>query len=175
MLHNGYQEVRAMQIKDCSCPGRPEDKPVALSNAILTYCCPQCGGGVASVSDYLHGIIRQLERLKADLYEVLGDVPPPGKATVMTCSASGAKVATTAAARARCSGGPVPSAAILVSITSTAATMPTAWPAGTAAVSSGQPIIRVGWRSDCRLASRQSEGLRRQPRHTQFLTWGNHN
>ena len=25
----------AMQIKDCSCPGRPEEKPVALSNAIL--------------------------------------------------------------------------------------------------------------------------------------------
>jgi len=76
----------AMQIKDCSCPGRPEEKPVALSNAILTYCCPQCGGGVASVSDYLHGIMLQVERLKADLYEVLGDVPPPGKAVITNCS-----------------------------------------------------------------------------------------
>jgi hypothetical protein len=77
----------AMQIKDCSCPGRPEEKPVALSCAILTYCCPQCGGGVASVSDYLHGIIQQVEKLRTDLYEVLGDVPPPGKATITTCSA----------------------------------------------------------------------------------------
>lgn len=76
-----------MQIKDCNCPGQPEEKPVALSNAILTYCCPQCGGGVASVSDYLHGIMLQVERLKADLYDVLGDVPPPGKAVVTTCSA----------------------------------------------------------------------------------------
>ena len=76
-----------MQIKDCSCPGRPEEKPVALSNAILTYCCSQCGGGVASVSNYLHDIMLQVERLKADLYEVLGAVPPPGKATVLTCSA----------------------------------------------------------------------------------------
>ena len=75
-----------MQIKDCSCPGRPEEKPVALSNAILTYCCPHCGGGVASVSDYLHGIMLQVEQLRADLYEVLGDVPPPGKAMITTCS-----------------------------------------------------------------------------------------
>jgi hypothetical protein len=46
------------------------------------------GGGVISVSDYLHGIMLQVEWLKADLCEVLGDVPPPGKATVMTYSAS---------------------------------------------------------------------------------------
>jgi hypothetical protein len=77
----------AMQIKDCSCPGQPADKPVALSNAILTYCCPHCGGGVASVSDYLHGIMLQVERLKSDLYEVLGNVALPGRAVISDCSA----------------------------------------------------------------------------------------
>lgn len=76
-----------MQIKDCSCPGRPEEKPVALSNAVLTCCCPRCGGGLASVSDCLHGITHRVAQLKADLYEVLGDVPPPGKAVITTCSA----------------------------------------------------------------------------------------
>ena len=81
----------AMQIKDCDLPGRPEEKPVALSNAILTYCCPHCGGGLASVSDYLHGIMQRVERLKADLYQVLGEVPPAGKACVMTCSACGGR------------------------------------------------------------------------------------
>jgi hypothetical protein len=79
------QEVMAMQIKDCGCPGRPEEKPAALSNAILTYCCPQRGWGVASVSDCLRSIMPQVEKLRADLCEVLRDVLPPGKATVMTC------------------------------------------------------------------------------------------
>src|SRR5262245_29946079 len=75
----------AMQIKDCSCPGRPEEKPVALSYAILTYCCPHCGGGVASVSDYLHTIVQHVAQLRADLYEALGDIPPPGKAVIAEC------------------------------------------------------------------------------------------
>ena len=74
-----------MQIKDCTCPGTPTERPVSLSCAILTYCCPTCGGGVASVSDYLHGLERQLASLKADLYEQLGDVRPPGKALVTAC------------------------------------------------------------------------------------------
>ena len=74
-----------MQIKDCTCPGPVGEKSVSLTSAILTYCCPACGGGVASVSDYLHGIALDVDRLKADLYEVLGDVPPPGKAVISGC------------------------------------------------------------------------------------------
>lgn len=75
-----------MQIKDCSCPGRPEDKPVALTNAILTFCCARCGGGLASVAGYLHAITLQVEKLRADLYQALGDVPAPGKAVIAACS-----------------------------------------------------------------------------------------
>ncbi len=80
-----------MQIKDCSCPGRPEEKPVSLTCAILTYCCPQCGGGLASISDYLHGITQQIESLKADLYEALGDVPSPGNAVITACDDCGGR------------------------------------------------------------------------------------
>jgi hypothetical protein len=161
-----------MQIKDCSSPGRPEDQPVACSNAILTCRRPQCGGGVASASDYLHGIIQQVERLKVDLYQVRSEVPPPGKASVMACSACGGRAAATAAASAKCSDAPVPSAAISVSITSMAVTKPTAWSVGTAADSSGRQMIRIGWHSDGGLASRQPERLRRQPERQQFLMWG---
>jgi hypothetical protein len=78
-----------MLIKDCSCPGKLEEKSIALECAILTFCCPQCGGGLASDSDYLYGIIQQLEILKADLYQQLGDIKPPGKAIFMTCEDCG--------------------------------------------------------------------------------------
>ena len=77
---------KAMQIKDCSCPEPIGGRPVSLSSAILTYCCPQCGGGVAAISDWLHGITQLVEQMKADLYEALGDVTPPGRAIIMTCS-----------------------------------------------------------------------------------------
>jgi hypothetical protein len=74
-----------MQIKDCTCPGEVREKHVSLSCAILTFCCTACGGGIASLSDYLHGIEQQVASLKADLYQQLGDVPAPGKALVTEC------------------------------------------------------------------------------------------
>jgi hypothetical protein len=86
MIDSGCQEVRTMQIKDCSCPGRAEEKPVALTCAIVAYCGSHRGGRVASVSDYLHGTLQQAEKLVADLYEALGDVPPTGKAVITDCS-----------------------------------------------------------------------------------------
>lgn len=74
-----------MLIKDCSCAGPLEEKDVAATNAILTYTCAHCGGGLASVVDYLHGIEQRVAQLKADLYQALGDIPPPGKAVFRTC------------------------------------------------------------------------------------------
>ena len=74
-----------MQIKDCTCPGPVEEKRPAVTNAILVYTCGQCGGGLAGVADYLHGIEQRVAELKADLYQTLGEIPAPGKAVVTAC------------------------------------------------------------------------------------------
>lgn len=76
-----------MEIKDCSCPGPAEQKHAAVTNAILIYTCARCGGGLAAVADYIHGIEQRVAQLKDDLYEQLGDVPPPGKAVIEVCAA----------------------------------------------------------------------------------------
>jgi hypothetical protein len=73
-----------MRIKDCGCRGRPEEKPVAPANAILAHCCPRCRG--AAVSDFQSSLL-PAGKLRTDLYEVLGDAPPSGQATVVMCPA----------------------------------------------------------------------------------------
>ncbi len=80
-----WEENEAMPIKECDCPGPMEQKRWAITNAILVYTCPHCGGGIAAIADYIHGIERRIVEMKADLYQQLGNVLPPGKAVLTAC------------------------------------------------------------------------------------------
>ena len=172
MLHNGYQEVRAVQIKTCSCPGRPEDKPVALSSAILTYCCPQCAGGVASVSDYLHGIMQRVDRLRVDLYEAPGDVAPPGKAVITSCSTCGGRGCKDCGGSSRVLWRACPKCGDIGFDYLNGRDEADGMVCRNGCGFRWAADDPVGWRNECRLAFRQPEKCRRQSRRTQFSTLG---
>jgi len=136
-----------MPVKEYSCPGDPRHRPVSLTNAILTCCCPTCGWGVASVSDNVYGLEQLVASLKADLYQQLGDVAPPGKATITSCDECGGRGCQVCHGTASRSGRPARSAATWASTSSTVGTMRLGWCASSAAGSSGRLMIRGGRRS----------------------------